>query len=131
MALFASRSSSERKASFLACISMSLQDGHMDPREVKACLHIGARLGCTESEIRDVMTNPGSVQMQLPRAEKDRAALLLDLLVVAHADGEFTEDEMKAFAQMAMALDYTPEQAGVLLALVKTDDDIQAYLDSL
>lgn len=128
MSLFESRSSKERKSALMAAVSMSVQDGHIDPNEVKACCLVAARLGCSEREMQDVLKSPGSISRMIPSSHEDRMLSLMDLLFVAYADGEFSSEEKEAFASIAMAYEVPPAECAALILAMESGETAEQIL---
>jgi alkylhydroperoxidase family enzyme len=106
----------------MAAAAMAVQDGHIDPNEKKAIALIALRLGCSEAEMRQVFERPGSVAPVVPRRHEDRLLSLVDMLIVAYADGDFSTEEQLAFAAIARAYEIPAKTAALLIAAIEAGE---------
>lgn len=103
MPFFSSRSRNEKKTMLAAAIGMAVADGHMDESEAKICTLIAARLGLSPADVKEIISNRGSVKATAPSTREERILNLIELTAVAAADGEITDDELAVLMKMAIA----------------------------
>ncbi len=102
---FFSDSKSENNKSHLKnLISVAMSDGSMDTNEAKALLSVATRLGITEIDVRQMVTDYRDIKFILPKDRKDRIQQFWDLIMIILADGKIEEHEMKIFENFAAKL---------------------------
>jgi len=90
-------------------------DGHLDPTEMQFIESIGRKNGMRPREVRDLLTNVGKVEPQLPTNDSDRFDQIYDLVEMMLADGIVDEAEMEFCINMAARLGFKGSTVGVLV----------------
>jgi len=112
------RSSQERQSSFYGAVVMAAADGYIDDAEKRSLLSVAARLGLSDAEIEQVLAEPGTIDVLVPRCRTERALHVMDLLRVALADGDLDEEEMRFFITVARTYGFTPQDVMDMVDLV-------------
>lgn len=118
MGFFESRSKKERLTVMQSAIIMAMADGELAEEEIAACAKVATRLGLSDSELNQVLSNPDSIDATIPESKVDRALNIADLAMVANADGVVDKSESEFLARMAIAYGITPEEYAKILVIV-------------
>ena len=97
---FGNEPSAERKSAVRNVICVMLADGKIDPRERIFLKAVCKRVGITDQELADLMSNLTSIEFVSVKDDKERVLQLCDMVFMMLADGKIDKNEL-AFCMMA------------------------------
>ena len=109
MSLFESSATRAKKGHFGNLVTMALSDGRLDESELKLIVRIGLRIGLTENQVRQIISDPSKTKFEIPKSEKLRLSLLIDYVSVMIADGKIDPREASLCSVLARKLGFDPD----------------------
>jgi uncharacterized tellurite resistance protein B-like protein len=85
---------------------MMATDGHVDERESKL---FGKIAGISDSELHAILEDPVIKADELPTDPTERRNVLFDVVEMALADGEISDEEVEVFTKLAQLFGITGE----------------------
>lgn len=122
MAWFESKDKKARKAAFKNVLAVMVADGKVTESEMRHLAKVAIRLELSEKDVREILDDPASVAFVLPDDVRERAAQLIDIILMMMVDGDIQEREMALCVAFAIRLGFPPS------AVKKV---VESVLDSL
>lgn len=91
---FGSTPSKERQSAVRNAIGVMVADGKIDPRERQFLKAVCGRVGITESELAELVKDPGKIEFVAPDDDQERMMQLCDMIFMMLADGQIDKREM-------------------------------------
>lgn len=98
-------------------VALACSDGTVDDAELAVLKEAAINSGVSESELFKLIERGNEFQYLIPESEEDRETQLIQMLSLAIADGEFTEDEYELCKLVATKLGYTEEELLLIIRL--------------
>ncbi|MBZ0265062.1 hypothetical protein K8I28_10370 [bacterium] len=138
MGLIESRSQMEKKSAIKNIVTTMVIDGVVDENEKALLWKICDRLNVSRLELNRVFTNPGSIKDTQSVNRKERAHLVLDLILMMLADGRIDKREMDYCKVVAAKFDFESNRVPVLVDRVldalkrfKNQNEMDEYLEEI
>ena len=100
--MFESRRMEKKKSAMRNLFAMMLQDGKIHDNEIQFFRTAGIQSGLSESELREIADDPGSVEFIRPRTEEEKTKQISDLVLMMMVDGRIDEREMTFCQRIAV-----------------------------
>lgn len=98
-------------------VALACSDGRVDEAELKVLRDAAKNSGVSEGELQKLIERGNEFQYLIPESEEDRETQLIQMLSLAIADGEFTEDEYDLCKLVATKLGFTEEELLLIIRL--------------
>ena len=123
--------SDTRKAHLALVMAMAKVDGRIDENETKWLVALAIELGMEWDEINDAeMMSPKEALSKLPSSKRNRARIILDMMVCGASDGQVDEVEVNMVGATALILGFNQYEIQKILSLgmAASDEEIaQAF----
>lgn len=116
--IFDGKEKKKRMSHMLNLLAVACADGKLEQSEIDVIIQIGARLGVNADELKRVIKRPGSVKLTPPDNDRDRIALLYDMVLVMLINGEIDETEMLYCKNTALSLGLNPKVVDIIVAKI-------------
>lgn len=100
-------------------IEMAAADGHFDTVEYDLLKTIAKRNGISEGQLKGIQSNPGKIQFEVPKDEKEKFYQLYDLVHMMTIDNEVHSEEAKLCNLFAIKFGYPKEKANELVEAIR------------
>jgi len=100
-------------------IEMAAVDGHFDKVEYELLKTIAKRNGISEGQLKGIQSNPGDVQFEVPKDEKEKFYQLYDLVHMMTIDKEIHSEEAKLCNLFAIKFGYPKDKANDLIEAIQ------------
>lgn len=98
-------------------VALACSDGKVDEAELRVLKEAAVNSGVSENELYKLIDNGNDFQYLIPESEEDRETQLIQMLSLAIADGEFTEDEYDLCKMVAIKLGFTEDELQLIIRL--------------
>lgn len=98
-------------------VALACSDGKVEEAELKVLREAAANSGVSEGELQKLIERGNDFQYLIPESEDDRETQLVQMLSLAIADGEFSEDEYDLCKMVAEKLGFTEEELDLIIRL--------------
>ncbi len=98
-------------------VALACADGHVDEAEKKVLKEAAGAAGLSDQELEDWIAKGNEFIHVIPEREEDRETQLIQMLSLAIADGEFSEDEYKLCKTVAGRLGFTENELNLIIRL--------------
>ncbi|WP_439879853.1 TerB family tellurite resistance protein [Pontibacter sp. MBLB2868] len=112
---FESEETKKLKSHIANLSALAKVDGHVDPTEMNFIISIGTKHGMKPNEVRHIISNTDTSELQLPTNDSERFDQIYDLVEMMLADGIVDESEMEFCIHMAARLGFKKAIVGVLV----------------
>ena len=109
----------EKKSYLKILMAMACADGVIHENEKKILDFYGKKVGLKEDEIEEILKNPKSVKLIIPKTFDVKFDQLYDLATIMLIDGSEGEIEKKVFHSIANTFEFNAEQASSLFDMLK------------
>lgn len=109
----------DREDELAEVVSISLIDGHLDPREYELCLSFAKRLELNKSDLDMAIKLSHSLWVKSP-SYQEQINKFTNLILVAHADNMIDEDEIDFLMEKAKELGIPTDEANRFISQVAT-----------
>jgi uncharacterized tellurite resistance protein B-like protein len=116
--LFDSKEKKRRMSHMLNLITVACADGKLEQSEIDIILQIGTRLGVSADELRRIIERPGSISFTAPDNDRDRIALLYDMVLVMLVNGDIDENEVLYCKNTAVRLGLSSKVIDVIVVKI-------------
>jgi hypothetical protein len=96
----------KKKTHILMLFMLAEADNEQHEYEEMFINSIGARLGFTEAEVRDIDKNPQEITFIIPKAEHERMVILYDLLFLMKFDGIVDQTEIDLINRLSFRMGF-------------------------
>ena len=100
-------------------IEMAVIDGNFDLIEYDLLKKIAQRNNISESHLKSIHENPGSVQFELPDDKYEKFSQFYDLIHMMMVDSTVHQEEMKLCNLFAVKFGYSREKAGEIITSIQ------------
>ena len=129
--LFESGEHSRNLSHFASIASIAYVDGELGEEEKKLLKRFARKLNIDESEVKEVIKNPGKYPIIPHNDAETRLERMHDLFEMIFADHEIDDEERQLIERYAIGLGYTEEHAKKLIkrsiAIYKGGLDLEDY----
>lgn len=87
-------------------IMLALADGKATESELAVIAAIAAREKLTQDELNEILDNPRSVKIELPKEESEKLQYIQDMVSLMMIDGDLNDQEMALCKIYAINLGY-------------------------
>ncbi len=98
-------------------VALACSDGKVDESEMKLLREAATNAGVSENELQKLIERGNDFQYLIPESEEDRETQLIQMLSLAIADGEFSEDEYDLCKMVAQKLGFTEQELELIIKL--------------
>lgn len=98
-------------------IALASADGNIDDSELKIIREAAETIGVEEWELNQWLEDSPNYTYFIPEDYEDRETQLIQMLTLAIADGEFSEDEYDMCKSVAEKLDFTERELQLIIKL--------------
>ena len=98
-------------------IALASADGKIDDSELKIIREAAGNIGISDEELAKWIDDSPNYTYYVPEDYEDREMQLIQMLTLAIADGEFTEDEYAMCKSVAEKLDFTERELQLIIKL--------------
>jgi uncharacterized tellurite resistance protein B-like protein len=113
-------SAEEKKSHFKNLAYLALMDGKIEETEKKLLSFIGAHMGLSDAELREVLAKPAAVAFAAPRQPAQRLAHLNEMIALMLVDKSLSRDELQFCFNIAQRLGVPADQVrNGVVALVR------------
>jgi uncharacterized tellurite resistance protein B-like protein len=102
-------------------IEMAAADGHFAPSEFELLKSIAKRNGISETHLKEIQSNHGAVQFELPKDNKEKFHQFYDLVHMMAVDKNVHTDEQKLCALFAVKFGYPRPQINELIEVIQAN----------
>ena len=95
--------------------SLAKIDGHVDEAEMNLLYQVADKNGIKPNVVRSIVSNPGSVEIEVPDNNSDRFYQIFDIVQLMLADGIIHDSELDYCVEMAKKLGFRKAIVGVLV----------------
>ena len=100
-------------------VRLAMSDGHVSKEEADFIKQIASKNDVSASELKEIMTNPTSVEIVIPSNNDERFDQIFDLVNLMMKDGEVLDAEMEFCAELANRLGFRQVIVGVLVGKIE------------
>lgn len=97
---------------------LAMSDGVLHHDEVAFIKKIGKKNGLSDSAVKAIIKNPTSVDIEIPKSNKERFNQIFDLTQMMMKDGQVNDAEMEFCMDIANRLGFRKVIVGVLVAKI-------------
>jgi uncharacterized tellurite resistance protein B-like protein len=129
--------SGERKLNrshFRNLVMIAKADGSISPEEKKLLDKIGGHIGLSPEQVQGIMKNPQQFSSNTPYNREERFEQMINLVQMAHVNGEIGEKEMKVLERVAVGIGYRSlDDVDIesILALINRGEGTDVIMDEL
>lgn len=98
-------------------VALACSDGKVDESELSVLKEAANNAGVSEGELNKLIERGNDFQYLIPESEEDRETQLIQMLSLAIADGEFSEDEYELCQMVAQKLGFTDDELELIIRL--------------
>ena len=98
-------------------VALACSDGKVEEAEMKLLQEAAVNSGVSEEELAKLIERGNEFQYLIPESEEDRETQLIQMLSLAIADGEFSEDEYDLCKMVAEKLGFTEAELELIIRL--------------
>ncbi|HNP18381.1 MAG TPA: hypothetical protein PKL31_08115 [Fulvivirga sp.] len=98
-------------------IALASADGHVDASELKIIKEAAKTAGVSDKKLEEWLKIGADFIHVIPEREDDREMQLIQMLTLAIADGEFTEDEYNLCKVVAERLGFSQQELDMIIKL--------------
>ena len=99
-------------------IEIAAVDGNFDNIEYDLLKSIAKRNSISESQLKEIRSNPGGVTFELPKDNREKFHQLYDLVQMMSVDTLVHPEEKKLTNLFAVKFGYPKEKAGALIDMI-------------
>lgn len=113
--LFESKEVKKVKSHLRYLASLAKIDGHVDEAEMNLLYQVADKNGIKPNVVRSIVSNPRSVEIEIPDNNAERFYQLFDIVQLMLADGIIHDSELDYCVEMAKKLGFRKAIVGVLV----------------
>ncbi len=98
-------------------VALACADGHVDESEKKVLKEAAEAAGLTNEELEEWIAKGNEFIHVIPEREEDRETQLIQMLSLAIADGEFSDDEYELCKTVAGRLGFSENELNLIIRL--------------
>jgi len=102
-------------------IEMAAVDGNFDQVEFDLLKTIAKRNGITESQLKDIRTNPGGIKFEVPTDNKVKFGQMYDLVHMMTIDKDVHAEELKLCNLFAVKFGYQRDHIKELISTIQAN----------
>ena len=102
-------------------IEMAAVDGNFDPVEYDLLKKIAKKNNISESQLKDIRSNPQGIKFELPQDKKERFHQFYDLVHMMSIDNAIHPEELKLCSLYAIKFGYRRESAQELINTIQSN----------
>lgn len=102
-------------------IEMAAVDGHFDDLEYGLLKNIAKRNGISENQLKEIRSNPGGVQLEIPSDKKEKFHQFYDLVHMMSVDNSIHNEEQKLCSLFAVKFGYARPRVDELIDLIRAN----------
>ncbi len=106
---FTSKSDKQKLSHIKSLIALAMADGKVEKSELAAIAAVCSREGVTESELKNLLENPKSVNFTPPTDHRTKVMYLKDMCRLMMIDGNIDENEVLVCKLTAESLGFRHE----------------------
>jgi hypothetical protein len=115
LTIFDSKKSKVQKSHLRNLAALALIDGEISKIELEFIYQVGSKQGLKESEVKSLIADVKSTDLQLPSNDSERFEQIFDLVKMMAIDGVIEDAEMDFCIVMAEKLGFRKAIVGVLV----------------
>lgn len=116
--IFESKEEKYVKSHLRHLVRLAMSDGVLHHEEVAFIKKIGKKNGLSDSTVKNIIKNPTSVDIEIPKSSKERFNQIFDLVQLMMRDDEVNDAEMDFCMDIANRLGFRKVIVGVLVAKI-------------
>ncbi len=98
-------------------VALACSDGTVDQKEMAILEDAAARAGVDRDGLKHMIDTADEYKYYIPESYEDRETQLIQMLTMAIADGEFSEDEYSLCKMVAEKLEFTEKELQLIIKL--------------
>jgi len=102
-------------------IEMAAVDGNFDQIEYDLLKKIAKSNSISESQLKDIRSNPGEIKFELPKDKKEKFHQFYDLVHMMSVDNSIHPEEMKLCSLYAIKFGYNRERTEELIDTIQSN----------
>ncbi|MBS1491747.1 MAG: TerB family tellurite resistance protein [Bacteroidetes bacterium] len=102
-------------------IEMAAADGNFDQVEYDLLKRIASKNGISESQLKNIRSNPGNIKFELPKDNRERFHQFYDLVHMMSIDNAIHPDEMKLCDLFAVKFGYPKQKSRELIETISSN----------
>jgi uncharacterized tellurite resistance protein B-like protein len=102
-------------------IEMAVADGNFDSAEFDLLKEIAKRNSISESQLKEIRSNPSNVQFEIPTDPKEKFNQLYDLVHMMSIDKSIHQEEMKLSHIFASKFGYKKERVKEIVETIQSN----------
>ena len=118
---FSSKSDKQKLSHIKSLIALAMADGKVEKAELAAIAAVCSREGISESEIKNLLDNPNSVDFVPPTDHQTKVKYLKDMCTLMMIDGSIDKNEVVVCKLTAEALGFRHEVIDAMVSDIIDD----------
>ena len=102
-------------------IEMAAVDGNFDQIEYDLLKKIAKSNSISESQLKNIRSNPGEIKFELPKDQKEKFHQFYDLVHMMSVDNSIHPEEMKLCSLYAIKFGYSRERTEELIDTIQSN----------
>ncbi len=98
-------------------VALATSDGNVDDTEMNLLSEAAEKAGVSKHELQIMIDGADEYKYYIPESYEDRETQLIQMLTLAIADGDFSEDEYSLCKMVAEKLDFTEKELQLIIRL--------------
>ena len=116
---FDDQATKEKKAAVMNVLAVMFADGKIDETEKKFLGAVCKRVGLSQEELKELLSDPGNIKFTVPESRKERIFQLLDMVFMMMIDGEIDQREMDVCITLATRMGFRPTAVSTIVEAIK------------
>lgn len=116
--IFESKEEKYVKSHLRHLVRLAMSDGILHHEEVAFIKQIGKKNGLSDKAVKAIIANPTSVDIEIPKTNKERFNQIFDLVQLMMRDDDVNDAEMDFCMDIANRLGFRKVIVGVLVAKI-------------